>query len=309
MSRFSFGVLWLVALLAAGAALGHRFIPQGFFIAPYELGAAAGGMVFFTLAGLNWLPGARAKRGAPVEWGWRQAVWMLVQFGTMQLAGQVLCMLVLVVGGIIVGRATHTAPANNFAGGRLIAATIAGYLAAAAWSFWYIGRLGPARIKDGAVTGIGWQGASWKAYLAAVGGLVLVGLISVLVQHVAPPPPDAMKNNPLQQIFGTHGWGVVALFVLAAAVAPLTEELVFRGGVLSALAGPCGTIWAAVITTVLFTAAHAEEYVFYLPGLFVIGAVAVVLMWLRITFKSIRPGILLHVLFNGLSIIAVAFQH
>jgi membrane protease YdiL (CAAX protease family) len=118
-----------------------------------------------------------------------------------------------------------------------------------------------------------------------------------------------MKNNPIEQIFGTRGWGIVALFVLAAGVAPVTEELVFRGGVLSALAGPCGTIWAAVITTVLFTVAHAEEYVFYLPGLAVIGAVAVVLVWLRITFKSIRPGILLHVLFNGLSIIAVAFQH
>jgi membrane protease YdiL (CAAX protease family) len=37
--------------------------------------------------------------------------------------------------------------------------------------------------------------------------------------------------------------------------------------------------------------------------------IAVLLAWLRLKYRSIRPGILLHVMFNGISVLALAFSH
>jgi membrane protease YdiL (CAAX protease family) len=309
MKRFLFAVLWAAALASAGAALGQRFVPHLLPMAPLYVGAAAGGGVFLTLAGLGWLPGTRPRPGGAVAWGWRQAVWLLVQFFNMQLAAQVLSMAVLIGGGILLARLNHTAPAHGFGGAKLVVSTLVGYLGAAGWSVWYISRLGPVRLADGSPSGIGWCAAPRQAYGAAIGALLLVGLLSGLVQHVLPPSAAAVKNDPFQQLFGTQGWKLGVLFLLAAVLAPFTEELVFRGGVFAALSGSCGTFGAAVLTSILFTGAHAQEFAAYKPGFIVIGAVAVVLAWLRIKYRSIRPGILLHILFNGMSVLAVAFSH
>jgi membrane protease YdiL (CAAX protease family) len=102
---------------------------------------------------------------------------------------------------------------------------------------------------------------------------------------------------------------VVALFLLAAVVAPFLEELVFRGGMIAALSPKFGVFWAAAVTSIVFTGCHAEETWAYHPGLLVILVIAVLLAWLRLKYRSIRPGILLHVMFNGISVLALAFSH
>jgi membrane protease YdiL (CAAX protease family) len=317
MKRIFFGGLWALALLAAGAACGRHFIPVPVAgallkqpgLGQLALGAAGGAVLFFSLAGFGWLPGARPPRGAPVAWGWPQAVWLFVQFFTMQATGAAI-LLLLFVAVLAAGHFLHfPVPAAAVSGNLILLVTVAGYLTAALWSLWYIGRLGPARLRDGTPPGIGWCKAPVPAYLAAILALLAIGLFAVAVQHVLPPSAAAQKSNPFTEIFGTHGWKVAVLFVLAAIAAPLTEELVFRGGIFSALAGSCGTVWSGAITTILFTVAHLQESLGYLPGLLIILAVAVALILLRVRYRSIRPGILLHVLFNGSSVIMAALSH
>ena len=317
MKRFWFGLLWLAAFAAAGSAAGHRYIPPIPLAFIVVSGAAAGrlvgGLLFLFLAGLNVLPGARLGRGAPVRWGVAQAAWMVVQFFTMQVATQFLVVLVLAA-GIGAMLAAHGAPVGaglrrDLAGlGFLpVLATAAGYLAAGWWSVWYIGRLGSARFRDGSPTGIAWRPAPRVAYLAALGCLAVVGAAGALVQMVDPPDKAAEAHNMIVLLFGHSPWKLAVLFVLAAGLAPFLEELVFRGGMIAALSPRLGAFWAAVATSVVFTACHAEEGLTYHAGLLVILCIAVALAWLRLKYQSIRPGILLHVLFNGFSVLALAF--
>jgi len=311
MKRVIFGVLWLAAFAAAGAGLAEKFGPRFVPHLP-AVGAVAGVIFFLPLAGFGLLPGAAPRRGVPPGWGWPQAVWMVVQFFAMQVATQIVLVVVIAVARVVAVRlGRHVAPLDFHdglagLGNLLVLATVAGYLAAAWWSVWYIGRLGRQRVQDGGPAGIGWRPAPAQAYLAALACLVAVGAASVVVQHVFPPPAAEAKNI-IVQIFGGAAWKIAVLFVMAAVLAPFTEELVFRGGMIAALSPRLGAVWAAVATSLVFTGCHFEEFWDYHAGMLVILAVAIPLAWLRLKYQSIRPGILLHVLFNGFGVLALAF--
>ena len=117
-----------------------------------------------------------------------------------------------------------------------------------------------------------------------------------------------VSDSAMMVALAASGSGAPAgAWPLAAGLAPFLEELVFRGGMIAALSPRQGAFWAAVATSVVFTACHAEEGLTYHAGLLVILCIAVALAWLRLKYQSIRPGILLHVLFNGFSVLALAF--
>jgi CAAX protease family protein len=85
--------------------------------------------------------------------------------------------------------------------------------------------------------------------------------------------------------------------VVVAVIAPIVEELTFRGVGFSLLAG-FGTVVAVVGTSVAFAADHGLVEGF--PALFVFG-VAVALV--RVRTGSIYPGMLMHACFNGLALV------
>jgi membrane protease YdiL (CAAX protease family) len=93
-----------------------------------------------------------------------------------------------------------------------------------------------------------------------------------------------------------------AFFFSVAVVAPIAEELTYRGlGV--GLLLPYGTILAVVVTGVLFGLSHG--LVVGLPVLTVFG---LVIGWLRVKTDSIYPPMILHGFFNGIAlIVSVAF--
>jgi len=166
------------------------------------------------------------------------------------------------------------------------------------WSFWYIGRLGPARVRDGNVTGIAWRRAtSWGYFMAVVLAVLIIAAVVVIV-HLVPPNMAAIKNMPSAKLFGAPGWPTLVLAVLAVIIAPPVEEYVFRGGVFAALASRCSPLWAGIITTAVFVAVHAPEKIYYPAGFIDVGLMAAAAAWLRVRFGSIRPGILLHLLYN-----------
>jgi membrane protease YdiL (CAAX protease family) len=46
-------------------------------------------------------------------------------------------------------------------------------------------------------------------------------------------------------------------------------------------------------------AVHAPEKIYYPAGFIDVGLMAAAAAWMRVKFGSIRPGILLHVLYNA----------
>lgn len=92
----------------------------------------------------------------------------------------------------------------------------------------------------------------------------------------------------------------VALLVLAVLVAPLCEEIFFRGFVLPGLRRGLATGWAIVVSALVFGLAHAD--LGSLPVLIVIGLLLAILRWWS---GSIYPGLLLHMLNNGISAMVI----
>ena len=106
-------------------------------------------------------------------------------------------------------------------------------------------------------------------------------------------------SSDVASVFGVGGLGLVLSAVLVAIVAPVAEELAFRGVVLAALGDRWG-MWPAIgVSAVLFAAYHVNAWLF-LPML-VFG---VALGWLTWTRQSLWPSIALHVLYNGLAVAA-----
>jgi membrane protease YdiL (CAAX protease family) len=96
--------------------------------------------------------------------------------------------------------------------------------------------------------------------------------------------------------------GPPAIALLAAVVvvimAPIIEEVLFRGLAFAGIAARLGPVWAVIITTLIFTALHAPEKLLYLPGFADVAAVALVSCGLRLRYRSIRPGIAMHFMYN-----------
>lgn len=95
-----------------------------------------------------------------------------------------------------------------------------------------------------------------------------------------------------------------AFFVSVAVVAPVVEELTYRGLGFSLIA-PYGTWVAVVVTGVLFGLSHG--LLAALPILVVFG---VVVGLLRARTESVYPPMILHGIFNGVAlIVSVAVLH
>jgi membrane protease YdiL (CAAX protease family) len=96
----------------------------------------------------------------------------------------------------------------------------------------------------------------------------------------------------------SHAGAYIASFLVIAVVAPVVEELTFRGLGITLIA-PYGTWLAIVATGAAFALAHGLFQAF--PELLVFGCA---LGWLRTRTDSVYPGMILHGLFNGITLIA-----
>lgn len=140
-----------------------------------------------------------------------------------------------------------------------------------------------------------------------LGALFGVGLwygayrfMRVAMDHWMPLP------SPEMQAFGEaftelgQSPGTAALLFLGASVAPaIAEELLFRGLVLQSIKRHLSTRWAVLISSGVFAAYHLNLQQF--PTAFVIG---LALGALAIRSGSVLPGMLLHMLHNGLALVA-----
>lgn len=130
-----------------------------------------------------------------------------------------------------------------------------------------------------------WLVLFWSA-LAAVGAIIP----SEFVQELMPKLP-----NLVEQEFDTilrNRWGYLTIGLLA----PVCEELVFRGAILRALLR-WRRGWAAItISALLFSLVHANPV--QMPHAFVIG---LLLGWLYYRTDSVVPGVVYHWVNNSIA--------
>lgn len=138
-----------------------------------------------------------------------------------------------------------------------------------------------------------WRSATGKTLLALVGIFAVGAVLNVFLeageeQGLVPDGWDSDRAVPF-----------LANFVVVAAVAPLVEELTYRGLGVAAVRDAFGVVAAVVVTALAFGLAHG--LVVGLPVLTIFGAV---LAWLRLATDSLYPAIALHALFNGIALVA-----
>ena len=126
---------------------------------------------------------------------------------------------------------------------------------------------------------------------AGVGGylaglpILLVGLTIMIVLILI---TKATPSHPIQQQVGDHSWAtVISLYLIASVFAPLTEELMFRGALVSHLRGWMGPVCAALLSGVVFGAVHPQGWT-VVPALASVGAVlALIRQWRGTLIASI----------------------
>jgi uncharacterized protein len=91
-----------------------------------------------------------------------------------------------------------------------------------------------------------------------------------------------------------------ATLLAAVFIAPFCEEIFFRSFVFMGLLRDLPLGWAIVISALIFGVAHGDPSSF--PVLFAIGLPLAYLRWYT---RSIWPGMLLHMLNNGLSALLI----
>jgi len=129
--------------------------------------------------------------------------------------------------------------------------------------------------------------------VTVAGGVVALGWLADTLSRVLPLPPELARlldslldGPPLEIVFS------------AVIVAPLTEELLFRGLILRGLTRRYGFLPAALVSSALFALSHLN-LVQGLPAF----AVGFYLAWLYRTTGTLWWPILGHGLFNGLSLL------
>jgi membrane protease YdiL (CAAX protease family) len=146
---------------------------------------------------------------------------------------------------------------------------------------------------------------SWRS-IVATGVAVVVAAGAVIAAGAALDPVAERRLEEMDPI-GTDPWQVVAMLVALIVLAPLGEELLFRGLMLGALARGLALTSAAAISAALFTAAHADACVIWPRALSVfITAIALVWVYRR---RGYPTAVIAHAVVNtvaGVSLLAPA---
>ncbi|MCC7543101.1 CPBP family intramembrane metalloprotease [bacterium] len=124
--------------------------------------------------------------------------------------------------------------------------------------------------------------------------ITLVIVAFAIIEVISPSVNLDQKQEILS--FGQAHWAVVASFVAAVAIAPVVEEIIFRGIIFKALQSSFPTWFAVIVSAAGFGWLHGQINV----GIYTF-LLGLLLTWLYMRSRSLYPGIILHVLNNAVA--------
>ncbi len=111
------------------------------------------------------------------------------------------------------------------------------------------------------------------------------------------------EQQPIIREFPRTGAGLALFILVAVVMAPVFEEIVFRGFLFRGFANSWGWWWGALVSSTIFGLAHLHLDVFVpLAGL------GFALAWIYRRTGSLWPCIVLHALFNTVAVTAWALS-
>jgi membrane protease YdiL (CAAX protease family) len=153
-----------------------------------------------------------------------------------------------------------------------------------------------------------WKSLGWKkptarqvaGYFAGGGGLAVAASLLLALR------PDT-QDFPLEKLFNSPT-ASYAIGAFAVAIAPVVEELVFRGMLFAIFERAVGMRFAVVATALLFAGLHIPEYWPAWNHVFMILVVGLVFSLARGRTGSLAPSILLHIGYNSSLVTGLFFS-
>lgn len=134
-----------------------------------------------------------------------------------------------------------------------------------------------------------WGLLGWAANIPVL--VMMLAILMPLIQRMNPshPATEALQSasTPL---------AILSLFVVAAVVAPVWEEIGFRGFLQGGLGKRMPWVWAGLISSFCFAAIHPQGPAMWL----MLGWIGFMGVLLTMHTRSIVPAILMHALHNGM---------
>jgi hypothetical protein len=164
--------------------------------------------------------------------------------------------------------------------------------------FLLVGRKGNGPKRD---LGLTMKAADWWWLSIGVGGSLAVGIVLLPISHLWSNGNHGSQEIG-QQLQDSASWSRIVLFLLIVCVAPVAEELLFRGIVLRAALRRMHAPGAVVVSGASFAALHLLDPTTFpaLPALFALGTFSAIV---AVRSGSLSRSILLHSGFNLLGAI------
>jgi membrane protease YdiL (CAAX protease family) len=127
----------------------------------------------------------------------------------------------------------------------------------------------------------------------------LIGEVNIVLDKLLPPPSWFWEL--FNKIF-ENDYGIAGAILKVVVIAPIVEELIFRGVIMHGLMRNYSRITAVLVSALLFALFHLNPWQF--PATFILGLVLGILM---VRTRNIILCILGHAINNGLVLISIQY--
>lgn len=168
--------------------------------------------------------------------------------------------------------------------------------------------LAAASMRKAPLTALGFDNFDWRSLFVygIVGGMgvfLLVTFMMAIIISLFPQPP---QPQPIAEIIlNARGWGqILPLLLLVSVIAPLSEELFFRGFIYPVLRSRFGVAWGITATACFFSLIHFD----------LIRFIPLALGGACLTFfceksKSLYPAIAAHSMWNTVMTLFIIYYN
>lgn len=139
-----------------------------------------------------------------------------------------------------------------------------------------------------------WQGLGWRRVNPAF--FLACGLVLAMAVQLLSLPQS--KQLPIERLFQTRE-ATLMLALFGTAVAPLVEEIIFRGFIFGAIERSFGLAAAVWTSASLFAAIHVPQLRGGTPQILAIFGVGLALSWTRARAASLAASYFVHLGYNG----------
>jgi len=155
---------------------------------------------------------------------------------------------------------------------------------------------------------LGWpQKSYWVKYAVITG--ILLGIISVILNHYFPVIEEITGGGkgPVRQLLTMGITGDILIFIMTVILAPVIEEILYRGFLFSALASRLGIWISGIIVSITYVVFHFFSAGRHIPAISSICLLAIITMILRIKAGSLFPPVACHLFYNLILALVISF--